>query len=108
MRSALCNSTPVWGRGGDDVRRRTWRWSAISRNELEFERRLFLNVVVAESTPVFQSLARKDDALLIGRDALSVLNLALDCLNRVARFSIERELSTVVRDGNEHIHGERR
>jgi hypothetical protein len=39
--------------------------------------RLFLNVVVAKGTPVLELLAGKDEALLVRRDTLLVLNLCL-------------------------------
>lgn len=57
------------------------------------------------------TVARHGDAshvqIMIGRNTLFVLNLALDGLNCVARFSIERDQATVVADGNEHNHRER-
>jgi len=39
---------------------------------------LLLNVIVGEGTPVLQLLAGEDEALLVGRDALLILNLGLD------------------------------
>ena len=42
------------------------------------ERRLLLDVVVAERAAVLELLALEDDPLLFGRNALVVLNFALD------------------------------
>ena len=53
------------------------------------KRGLFLDVVVAQSATVLQLLTRKDEALLVGRDALLVLNLGLDALNRVRTLHIK-------------------
>jgi hypothetical protein len=39
------------------------------------QRRLLLNVVVGERAVVLELLARKDEALLVRRDALLVLDL---------------------------------
>ena len=51
--------------------------------EHQMESRLFLNVVVRESTTVLELLAGEDEALLIGRNAFLVLNLCLDVVNGV-------------------------
>jgi hypothetical protein len=48
---------------------------------------LLLDVVVGESTAVFELLSGEDEALLIRRDALLVLDLALDVVNRVRGFN---------------------
>ena len=55
------------------------------------ERRLLLDVVVAQRAAVLELLAREDEALLVGRDALLVLDLLLDVVDRVARLDIERD-----------------
>ena len=52
---------------------------------------LLLDVVVRESAPVLQLLPREDEALLVGRDALLVLNLLLHVLDRVARLHVQRD-----------------
>jgi len=44
---------------------------------------LLLDVVIAESAPIFQLLASKDKALLVGRNALLVLDLRLHILNGI-------------------------
>ena len=47
------------------------------------ERRLLLDVVVRQRAAVLELLAGEDQALLVGRDALFVLDLGLDVLDRV-------------------------
>merc|ERR1719487_1978958 len=59
--------------------------------ENEVERRLLLDVVVGERAAVLELLAGKDEALLVGRDALLVLDLGLDVVNRVGRLDLERD-----------------
>jgi hypothetical protein len=48
------------------------------------ERRFLLNIVIAQSATILELLAGKDQALLVRRNALLVLNLALDIVDRVA------------------------
>ena len=55
------------------------------------QRRLLLNVVVGEGAAVFQLLAGEDQALLVRGNALLVLDLLLDVLDRVGRLDIERD-----------------
>ena len=62
--------------------------SAKPKNEVE--RRLLLNVVVGKGPAILQLLARKDQALLVRRDALLILNLRLDIVDRVRRLDLER------------------
>ena len=50
---------------------------------------LLLDVVVRERAPVLQLLPREDEALLVGRDALLVLDLLLHVLDRVARLHVQ-------------------
>ena len=47
------------------------------------ESRLLLNIVIRESATVLELLAGEDQALLVGGDALLVLNLGLDVVNGV-------------------------
>ena len=54
------------------------------------ERRLLLDVVVAEGATVLQLLAGEDETLLVGRDPLFLLNLRLHALNRIGRLYINR------------------
>ena len=53
--------------------------------------RFFLNVVIGQSAAIFELLAGKNESLLIGRDALLVLNFGLDVVDRVAGFHIQRD-----------------
>ena len=55
----------------------------------EVERRLLLDVVVRERAAVLELLAREDQALLVRRDALLVLDLLLHVLDRVRRLDLE-------------------
>ena len=50
---------------------------------------LFLDVVVAQGSAIFQLLACKDQSLLIGRDSFLILDLGLYILDGVARFNLQ-------------------
>ena len=52
---------------------------------------LLLNVVVGESAAVLELLPRKDQALLVRRDALLVLDLALHHVDGVRRLYLESD-----------------
>ena len=52
---------------------------------------LLLNVVICERAAILQLLARENQPLLVGRDALLVLNLLLHVLDAVTRLGIERD-----------------
>ena len=52
---------------------------------------LFLDVVVSESAAFLQLLARKDQTLLVGRDAFLVLDLLLDVFDRVRAVHVDYE-----------------
>ena len=68
------------------------------------QRRLLLDVVVAQRPAVFQLLARKDQPLLVRRDALLVLDLGLDVLDRVACLDLQRDrLARQCLDENLHV-----
>merc|ERR550514_2147823 len=62
---------------------------AATQAKHQVQGRLLLNVVVGEGAAVLELLAGEDQALLIGRDALLVLNLGLDVVNRVRRLHLE-------------------
>ena len=62
-----------------------------SQAEHQVQRRLLLDVVVGERAAVFELLSRKDQTLLVGRDALLVLDLRLDVLDRVGRLYLKRD-----------------
>ena len=53
------------------------------------ERRLLLDVVVAKGAAVLKLLSSEDEALLIGRDALLVLDLGLNVVDGVGRLDLE-------------------
>ena len=53
------------------------------------EGRLLLNVVVREGPAIFKLLPGKDEALLVRRNALLVLDLAFDVIDSVAGLDFE-------------------
>jgi len=50
---------------------------------------LLLDVVIRKGAAILQLLSGKDEALLIWRDALLVLDLCLDIVNGVGSFNIQ-------------------
>jgi len=50
---------------------------------------LFLNVIVWESSSVFELFTSKDESLLIWRDSFFVLDFGFDVLNGVWSFDIK-------------------
>ena len=48
-----------------------------------------MDVVVRQRTAIFELLAGEDQALLVGRDSLLVLDLALDIVNCVGGLDLE-------------------
>lgn len=48
-----------------------------------------LDIVVGKCAAILQLLARKDQSLLVRRDAFLVLDLGLDIVDCVARFDLE-------------------
>ena len=64
---------------------------------------LLLNVVVRESATVLELLASEDEALLIGRDALLVLDLGLHVVNGIGWLDLKGD--GLAREGlNEDLH----
>ena len=55
----------------------------------EVQSRLLLDVVVRKGAAVLQLFAGEDEALLVGRDALLVLDLGLDVVDGVGRLDVE-------------------
>ena len=55
----------------------------------QVERALLLDVVVGESAPIFQLLTSEDETLLVRRDTLLVLNLALHIVDCVGAFNFQ-------------------
>jgi hypothetical protein len=51
--------------------------------------RLLLNVVVGEGSAILKLLASEDQALLVRRDALLVLNLRLDIVDGIGALDLE-------------------
>ena len=77
---------------------------AATETQDQMECRLLLNIVVRKGLTILELLAREDQALLIRRDALLVLNLLLHILNAVARLNIERDrLASKSLDENLHF-----
>ena len=52
---------------------------------------LLLDIVVSQGAAVLKLLAGEDQALLVGRDALLVLDLGLDHVDGVRRLDLERD-----------------
>ena len=52
--------------------------------------RLLLNVIVRQRTTILQLRASENQALLVRRNALLILNLGLDSLNRITALHIQR------------------
>ena len=55
------------------------------------EGRLLLDVVVREGAAVLELLAGENEALLVRRNALLVLDLRLDVVDRVRRLDLESD-----------------
>ena len=71
------------------------------------EGRLLLNVIVAEGSAVFKLLAGEDESLLIGRNALLILDLSLHVVNGVRRLDLKSD--RLSREGlDENLHTPRR
>lgn len=72
--------------------------------EHQEQRRLILDRVLGEGTVVLSKrLARIDEALLVRRDVLLVLNLLLDAQDRVPRVHVENdELARVGLDEDQY------
>ncbi len=62
-----------------------------AQSKHEVQRAFFLDVVVCERPAVFKLLPREDKALLVGRNALLVLDFALDQVDGVGRLDFERD-----------------
>jgi len=68
--------------------------AATAQPQHEVQRRLLLDVVVGEGAAILELLAGEDEALLVGRDALLVLDLGLDVVDRVRRLNLEGDRLT--------------
>ena len=60
-----------------------------TETEHEVKGGLLLDVVVREGAAILELLAREDQALLVGGDALLVLDLGLDVVDGVGRLDLE-------------------
>ena len=70
----------------------------------EMECALLLDVVVGEGATVFELLAREDKALLVGRDALLILDLGLDVVNCVRGLDLKSD-RLAGKGLNKDLHG---
>ena len=61
-----------------------------SESEDQMESGFLLDVVVGEGSSIFELLSSEDESLLVGWDALLVLDLGLHVLNAVRRLDLER------------------
>jgi hypothetical protein len=62
---------------------------ATTKTENQVQSRLLLNIIVRESATVLKLLSGEDQTLLIRRNALLVLDLALDIVNGVGRLHLK-------------------
>jgi len=62
---------------------------STAESEHEMESGLLLNIVVRKGSAILELLSGEDESLLIGGDALLVLDLCLDIFNSVRRLNIE-------------------
>jgi hypothetical protein len=75
-----------------------------TKAEHEVEGALLLDVVVGEGAAVLELLAGEDQALLVRRNALLILNLLLDIVNCVRRFDLKGDgLACEGLDENLHL-----
>ena len=75
------------------------RLLSTAQAEHKVERRLLLNVVVREGAAVLKLLAGEDEALLVGRDALLVLDLGLHVVDRVGGLDLKGDGLACARHG---------
>lgn len=61
---------------------------ATTETENQVKSRFLLDVVVRERTTVFKLFSRKNQALLIRRNAFLVLNLGLDIIDGIAGLDL--------------------
>ena len=58
------------------------------------EGRLLLDVIIGQSSSVFELLSSEDQTLLVRGDSLFVLDFSLDVLNGVGGLNVERNSLT--------------
>ena len=64
---------------------------ATTQAKHKVESRLLLDVVVRQGAAILKLLASEDQALLVGRDALLVLDLCLDVIDGVGWLHLKRD-----------------
>merc|ERR1719509_420793 len=64
---------------------------ATAQAQHQMQRGLLLNVIVGEGASILQLLSREDQSLLLGRNALLVLDLGLHVLNGVIRLHVQSD-----------------
>ena len=74
-----------------------------SQTQDEMKGRLLLDVVVGEGAAVFELLASEDQALLVGWDALLVLDFGLDIVDGIGRFHLKGD--RLAREGLDDCFG---
>jgi hypothetical protein len=77
--------------------------TATAQAQHQVQRALLLDVVVGESAAVLQLLAREDEALLVGGDALLVLDLGLHSVDGVGRLHFKGD-GLARQRLDEHLH----
>ena len=77
--------------------------ATTSESEDQVKGGFLLDVVVRKSSAILELLAGEDESLLIGRDALLVLDLSLDVLNGVRGLNVEGN-SLTSESLNENLH----
>src|SRR5256885_1283775 len=65
--------------------------SPTAEAEHKMERRLLLNVVIREGATILQLLAREDQTLLVGRNALLVLDFRLHIFDGIAGLDLQSD-----------------
>ena len=82
-----------------------WFNNTTSKSQNQVKCRFLLDVVVGQSSAVFQLLTSKNQSLLIWRDTLLVLDLLLDILNCVTTFNFKGDgLTSQSLDENLHVN----
>ena len=74
-----------------------------SKSEDEMESRLFLDVVVRESSSILKLLSSEDESLLIWWNSFFVLDLGLDILDGVSWLDVEGD-GLASKSLNEDLH----
>jgi len=77
---------------------------ATTQTQDQMQGRFLLNVVIRQRAAIFKLLASKDQALLVRGDALFVLDLGLDIVDRVAGLDVKG--NCLASEGlDENLHG---